>query len=142
MVAKPIWTLGSIVVTFGFVCLTDIFFRANSVSDALYIISSVGNIDVFYVVDILYTFKSVLLEPNLWFNRLSFDFGSVVFQMTNGDFIMSLILIPTLLFVESRNLLEKIQLHSSARFFLFYLLAVSIILFGVLTEKQFIYFQF
>jgi len=103
-------------VTFHIVCFTWIFFRANTVQDA------------FYIVSHLFTGW-----PNLFIESSSMAYGAlgltilliVQFLQTRG---------------EVRPILAKLPLP--IRWAIYYMLIFSIILFGVNGGSQFIYFQF
>lgn len=112
-------------VTFHFVCLGWIFFRANSLSDALYIIRHIP-------INILNTAK--LAEP---FKSLG-EFW----------FIFALLLISALLFVQvlqrSRPGTQFLNVRPTwLRWSFYYIIIFAIIIFAVVAEEsQFIYFQF
>ena len=128
--------------TFLFVCFAWIFFRANSVSDALYISSAITKIDFGIVKDLLYIPKSIILNPHQFFDRLNFDFGRMLFQMSKGDFLLCFAMIPGLVSLEWLHINDKLNALKKYRFGIYYLLAMAIFLFGIFSEKQFIYFQF
>lgn len=115
----------STVVTFGLVCLAWVFFRANSLADALYIL------------------------------RTMVTFGGGAFELTEGmgywqDVVLGGALIPLLLMAE--HFLHRhggnawLQRRALPVRWLVYMVGIlSVVLFGIygsLTEASFIYFQF
>ena len=128
--------------TFLFVCFAWIFFRANSLSDALYISSAIAKIDFGIVKDLLYIPKSIILNPHQFFDRLNFDFGRMLFQMSKGDFLLCFAMIPGLVSLEWLHINDKLNALKEYRFGIYYLLVMAIFLFGIFSKKQFIYFQF
>ena len=117
-----------IVVTFFLVCFAWIFFRANNISDAIYIISHLftGWEDIFHADD--------LMKNLLW--------GSLKFE-----WIIALASVGVLILVERGTGHGSIAEMISAkpiwiRWPAYYFIFLSILLFGVFGKKQFIYFQF
>lgn len=111
----------SIFLTFHLVLLGWIFFRANSLSDALYVLNNmfIGSFDI------------IILSSN---------FGSITNILLSISFILILELIH---FMQENNLFEKIyQKIPYSEWAYYYFLIFSILLFGVFENQQFIYFQF
>jgi alginate O-acetyltransferase complex protein AlgI len=115
-----------IIVTFLIVSFSWIFFRANSISDAFYIITH--------------------LFTNISFNANSF--GAKLVLMTN-DIILSLILIVFIVYMdilqEKKNktfLGFMADKGPAARIFFYLIILFIILLFGVFKNTTFIYFQF
>jgi len=115
-------------VTFSLVSLAWIFFRAHSISDALYILSHLftGWQDIFHA--------DVLIRNPLW--------GSLKFEWITG-----LASIGVLILVEwgarHGSMVEMISAKPIwIRWPAYYFILLSILLFGHFGTKQFIYFQF
>jgi len=117
-----------ILITFSSVCFAWIFFRANSISDALYIISHLftGWQDIFHA--------DVLIKDLLW--------GSLKFEWIIG---LTSIGVLTLIEWGARHgsIVEMISAKPIwIRWPAYYFILLSILLFGHFGTKQFIYFQF
>jgi alginate O-acetyltransferase complex protein AlgI len=117
-----------VLITFSWVCFAWIFFRANTISDAFYIIYNlfVGWGKVFTVKGL----RNVLFVTNLRF-----------------EFIVSFISIGLLLFVQLMerrgNLIDRFSEKPVwIRWPVYYFLLLAIVLCGNFGSKQFIYFQF
>lgn len=115
-------------VTFSLVSLAWVFFRAHSISDAIYILSHLftGWQDIFHA--------DVLIKNSLW--------GSLKFQGITG-----LASIGVLILVEwgarHGSIVEMISAKPIwIRWPAYYFILLSILLFGHFGTKQFIYFQF
>ncbi len=130
------------VITFCGVCFAWVFFRSNNVHDAFYIISKFTEINFIYLKDMAYQIKVGILEPGTLTKAFNINFGEFYFQSSVGDIILSFILIPALLLMESRRQNKNFTMRENYRSVLYLILAVSIVLFGVFSENQFIYFQF
>ncbi|MBO0930734.1 MBOAT family O-acyltransferase [Fibrella aquatilis] len=114
MLPKRLWHVGNVLITFGLVMLTWVFFRATSVRSALLILKKIGTLSP------LDALKTPLNATELWF---------------------SLLLIGFLLVKESRYLV--IPTRSTPLFFaIITLICFATYIFGVFTSNQFIYFQF
>ena len=112
------------IVTFVLVLFAWIFFRANSLNDAWFIVRELGN-----------------LSFNDYYQQIA-DVG-----MNKLDFLMSLVFIFILIvidfFQEKRKIIYPfIRFPKYVRWGFYYLMIFSIIMFGVDGQKQFIYFQF
>jgi D-alanyl-lipoteichoic acid acyltransferase DltB (MBOAT superfamily) len=124
-------------ITFTLICFAWIFFRANNISDAFYIISHLFD----GVGDFLLSFLASLL---------SFNFSSIVKVGSQ----MNVLAYEFVIVILSIGFMEFIQLkHDRIRFILarkpliyrwiaYYFMVMSILLFGVFKESGFIYFQF
>ena len=119
--------------TFVLVCLAWVFFRANSVHDAWYIITH------------MFTgfTESVQLIANNSFVRHRY----LLLNQTKEVFILSFGVIATLFLIElyqrNRSLRQTIQQYPMPVRFVFYnIIILSIILLGSFSEAEFIYFQF
>jgi alginate O-acetyltransferase complex protein AlgI len=118
-----IYDLINIVATFNLVSFAWIFFRSNSLADALYVI-------------------------NHLFSGIQFNIDASVLGLSGDvELMFAAFSILFLLFVEllhgddsMKNLLDK--RHIFIRWTVYYLLIFSILLFGVFNEEPFIYFQF
>jgi D-alanyl-lipoteichoic acid acyltransferase DltB (MBOAT superfamily) len=107
--------------TFAFVNFTMIFFRADSLADALYIATHL-------------------------FTGLEFTFPSIK-AFTAFDFIFSIVLVVSLELVQAVNdrrpLMRIIATQPVViRWTLYYSIVFMIIMFGVFTKRTFVYFQF
>ncbi len=117
-------------VTFHLVLLAWIFFRANSLSDAWYIVCNlVPNL-------------SVLTVKELYWGLLTEAYGLNIYEF--------FIAIVSILFMEYIHLLQR---HSGIRnmlshrplwirWLVYYIMILSTLIFGVFEQQQFIYFQF
>lgn len=110
------------VFTFFLVCFAWIFFRANNLGEALFVIDNILNMDVGY-------------------NQFYLEAKMTGISMLN--FILCFFYLTFLTFVELTDL--KIH-HPSKKLFLrflfYYFILFSIIFFGVDGKEAFIYFQF
>lgn len=116
-----------VVITFGLTCLAWIFFRAESIFDALLII------------------KKIFYSP--WGTSWGGGMESIFCGRSKMDFFIAIISIITLEFVQlwahGNDLIARVNaLPTYIRWILYYLLIFSIILFGMLGASKFIYFQF
>lgn len=117
-----IYSLIKILITFNLTSFGWIFFRANSFSDAIYIVTHLFS------------------DWNLNFLR-----SSVIFNRVNLIIIFFFILFMELVhFVQEKKGIRPIfyKLPAYIRIFLYYLIIMIILLSGVFNKTQFIYFQF
>ncbi len=117
-----------VLITFFLVCFAWIFFRADTISDALSIIPN-----LFAGWGAVFTIKAWDTMP--FFTDLKFEF------------VVSLIAIGILLFVQlmerQGNIIDRLSAQPVwVRWPAYYSLLVAILLFGNFGSKQFIYFQF
>lgn len=136
-------------ITFFLVVIAWVFFRANTVGDALTLLKrSISSDFVLQVRDLLWVFKSSLLNPQNINWEYPLKLGNEVLHITFSEFIIAILAIlsmETIHFLQSRySLREQIsKFHWTARWFLYYLLIISIVFFGVFdSQSKFIYFQF
>jgi len=110
----------SILITYHLIAFAWIFFRANSISDAFYIVLN--------------------LFSNFNFKILHWGLDMFEFKIA----LASIFLVLTVDFLQlHKNIIET--LHNKNKFFrwgIYYLMVMSILLFGKFGEAQFIYFQF
>ncbi len=106
-----------IVVTFHLITLAWIFFRANNITEAL-----------FFIKNIFHGW------PNLFIDTTALGHGFAG--------ILSLIIVELLLFNDVLKPVEFIRLPLSMRWSILYFLLFMVILFGVDSDKAFIYVQF
>jgi len=124
-------------ITFGLVLFAWIFFRAASITDALYICNAIfAGLPEF--------FSNIASVDSGWF-RLRL--GEIFSVMHWYDFVLSLLLIGFLIAADryGRTLLEyvmSIERPSMYRWALYYTATMSILLFGKFGASEFIYFQF
>ncbi len=119
-------------VTFSIVCLAWIFFRANSIHDAQYLLSGIFKYSPQYFslskVDLLYGLPNTYLGLPLW------------------KFLLTAALVPLFLVLDyivyTKKYRQLYLLPPFVRWSVYYILIFSIIIFGVFAKKQFIYFQF
>jgi len=114
----------SILLTFSFACITWIFFRSETIHKALYVLIHLFT-DFFKV------------------NKDGFLFDDI----SKRDLIFSLIFVAFTLFIERKKELHQISTKFNAlpifvRWTAYIICILSILLFGVFENKQFIYFQF
>jgi len=142
LAVAPLWRKMAgflqIAATFSMVSFSLIFFRAESMQDALYIVSHLfANLGSFVTLG----FQSVI----------QFQFGQGIFSpilvgQTLPNFFIAIISIASLLAVESMQFRGKVHFEmnpSWVRWGAYYVLILAILFFGVFdTAQQFIYFQF
>lgn len=122
-----------VLITFLLVTFAWIFFRASSVNDAFYVISK-----IFYYID----------NPNYWMLSKPDIHGlpSSYLGLPFWKFSFTFMLIPILLIIDwliLKKYLEKTNsMKSIITFPIYFILIISILVFGVFETKQFIYFQF
>ena len=114
---QSVLTIIKIIITFNFICFSWIFFRANTLTDAWYIVS--------------HLFKD-------W-PRVFIDTGSMSYGVLG---IMVLLFIEILQYKKKISLNSFFEIPILARWCVFYMLIFSIILTGVDSDSAFIYFQF
>ena len=120
--------------TFSLVCLGWIFFRANNLGDAIYIIS---NLFVNIPEDIL----SII--TNVGFGRsheLYIDQNKWVFIIA----VLSIVLMEAVHYLQRYHCLRQTisEFRPIVKWPIYYLFVLIIICFGVFDKSQFIYFQF
>lgn len=123
-----------ILTTFAFTCIGWVFFRANSLTDAFYILRNFGNGTGDFIVNIFnyYTWKNLFSLHGL---------------ITKNIFVIafvSLIVFIIVEIIERRiSIWQKIAEQPVwFRWFMYYSLVFSIITFGSFGLQDFIYFQF
>jgi alginate O-acetyltransferase complex protein AlgI len=114
--------------TFCIVCIAWIFFRANSISDAFYIISNLFDFSI--------PLNDSLRGMSLYINNPLWKFI--------GNFILILILIFVEILIQKNriNEISIIQKNPVIRWTLYTVLILNILIFGYFKVNQFIYFQF
>jgi len=144
-----IYKITHISITFFLVVVAWVFFRANTVSDAFLLFKRTVSTDfVLQVRDLLWVFKSSLLDPRNINWSYPIKLGNEVLHITFYEFVVAICAIGSMEiihFLQSRySLRESIsKFHWSLRWLLYYLLIISIILFGAFnSQSTFIYFQF
>ncbi|EDS77455.1 probable poly(beta-D-mannuronate) O-acetylase [Clostridium botulinum C str. Eklund] len=115
-----------VVITFILVDFAWIFFRANSMSDAIYIIKNLFNIS-----SSSHTGINILF--NLGLDKVSFIVG-----------IVSILIMETVHLIQEKiDIIENLEKSPIVfRWLCYYTVIFSIIVFGVFQQSQFIYFQF
>ena len=125
---KYIFKYISIFLTFNFVCFSFIFFRANSISDALYIVRNLFN---FGNKSSIAIFNSNLMKS-----------GFTQIDLINA--IISIIILQIVELIERKE--KSIDILKGKPLILrwtsYYALILWIIFFGVFGAREFIYFQF
>ncbi|MDH4202550.1 MAG: MBOAT family protein [Phycisphaerae bacterium] len=115
-VPKPIVTILRIIITFNLICLTWVFFRANTVEDAFYILTHLTQ-----------------GWPNLYYSLPSCFYGALG--------IIVLLLVQCV--QTKREILPLIaKQHIVARWTFYVIFFFSIVMLGIRNGAQFIYFQF
>jgi D-alanyl-lipoteichoic acid acyltransferase DltB (MBOAT superfamily) len=125
--------------TFGLVCITWIFFRANSVSDAIYILTHMED-------GVVSKLQMLPVVQGDWFKDWMGFEG--ILNFGKKDLVLSFLLIIMLMAVDALN--NKVNLiaylktqRPVLRFTVYTLLALLILIFGEYSNQgQFIYFQF
>jgi D-alanyl-lipoteichoic acid acyltransferase DltB (MBOAT superfamily) len=120
-IPKKIYSLICLFVTFSFVNITMVFFRANNLTDAFYVVTHM-------------------------FSGLSFDLPAT--PLFNGtDYVIAVVMLIMLELVQSAQ--TRIDLVTflagqkrTIRWAAYYAIIFLIIMFGVFTKNQFVYFQF
>ncbi len=118
-----------IVSTFILIDITWIFFRANTLSDAFYILSN------------------IFADFSLWFTSGYFErtLSSIAFYENNGvAIVLSIVFLLIIEMYEGKgNFLNKINnSHFIVRWIFYYIILILILFFGYFGQSQFIYFQF
>lgn len=120
----------SVLTTFGLVAFAWIFFRANSMSDAIYIaIHSITGIP-----DVIHR----ALTHQTVYQNLGLSTSFMVLM------VCSIILLETVHFYHNKYNLAIVfrRLPTPVRWAFYYAIVLAIIFFGVFENRQFIYFQF
>jgi alginate O-acetyltransferase complex protein AlgI len=130
---EPIRTASKIVLTFSLVCFAWIFFRANTVTDAFYIVSHLGT----GLAAVPYQLNNLaFIKMNILFGRDKFEFVFAVIALC----LMIGIQILQIRF-DVRELIRKQP--QWLRWSVYYVTLVIVLFFGAFNEsQQFIYFQF
>lgn len=116
---------------FVLVCFSWIFFRANSISDALYIIKysfvGLGNISQ--------VFAGVNLEHLLFMNQ-----GAKVFTVS----VVAILIMETVHLIQRNGSVSQLIMQKPAvvRWSVYYIALIAVLLFGQFGNQEFIYFQF
>lgn len=112
-------------ITFGLICIAFIFFRANTLNNAIYIINS------------LFTFS-----PEILFNGQLYQMG-----LDRPDFQLAIFLMLFLIAIQCfqtriniRSFLSK--QHLLFRWSIYYIVILSIAALGIFEVNEFLYFQF
>ncbi len=123
---KIITRFVQVITTFILVDFAWIFFRANSVSDAFYIINKLSDIQ---------------LNPSTWINSL-YKLG--VDKQTLITAVLSIIIMEIVhMFDRKGSFIEKLNTLSTwKRWALYYAFTLYFLFFGTFSEQDFIYFQF
>jgi alginate O-acetyltransferase complex protein AlgI len=127
----------SIMLTFSFVCISYVFFRANSVGDAFYIVTHT----ITGIPDLTNQLK--LLSNSSAFESLEFEMN----KLGISNVVLSLLLVLFLGAVEviqsKKNISEIFNRQPTyIRWSIYYGFILAIFFLGVFGNRQFIYFQF
>lgn len=120
-----------VLTVFVLVCFSWIFFRANSVADAFYIIqysfSGLGNISQ--------VFAGINLEHLLFMEQ-----GAKVFIVS----VIAIVLMELVHLVQRRGSVSALLMQRPAvvRWSVYYIALIAVLLFGQFGHQEFIYFQF
>jgi alginate O-acetyltransferase complex protein AlgI len=132
---KTFYSLIQISTTFSLVCLAFIIFRANSLSDALYIGKSI-------ITGLLPTVEAILYDTNMARMKMLY-LGNTKLEFLAFVIVPLLVLLMVHLIQEKypmRSLINKQPFY--IRWTLSYILILAIFVLGVYENKEFIYFQF
>jgi alginate O-acetyltransferase complex protein AlgI len=147
----PSWLYNSfsLILTFSFVCITYVFFRANSVKGAFYIIDNLASVQLQQISDLIYTCKSLITQSNdVTFHSYSVTLGSDKQAMGKvGDIFVSFIAIAFLVIIEWIGIKKNIVLYFSqkptlVKYTFYSIFMVLLISFAITKKVSFIYFQF
>ena len=125
------------IITFSLICFSWIFFRAETVSDAFYIIRNLFT----GILGWLYFFFTHLQAPE------SGKLEALVLGNMPFDLVIAILVIFLLMLIEwlqtTKNITDLIC-HKSwpKRWAAYYMLVIIIIVLGVYSNAKFIYFQF
>ncbi len=130
MLPKVVANFIGLAFTFGFVCFTDIFFRANTVQDAFYMIGKLGDIPA-EIGTILATHKFAFLNlPNLY--NFVYPAAAVIILLEVVNF-----------FSTKYDFNEQFGSKPTwMRWSIYYSSILLLLFYGVYEKHQFIYFQF
>jgi alginate O-acetyltransferase complex protein AlgI len=136
-----------LLLTFSLVCIAWVFFRANNLDDAIYILSHFKNTATSQFLDIAWAIKSFVLRTN----NITFD-SPITFNKqsigTVGNFLLAIAGIVMIeishIFQRRGNVRDMLANRPVViRWLAYYCLIMAIIFFGVFdSNDQFIYFQF
>jgi len=130
---SPLITASKVALTFMLVCFAWIFFRANTVSDAFYIVSHLGT-GLAAVPSQLNSLAFIKMNILLGRDKFEFLFALVALSLMIGIHILQIRF-------EVRNLIRKQP--KWVRWTVYYAALVIVLFFGAFNEsQQFIYFQF
>lgn len=120
----------SVLTTFGLVAFAWIFFRANSMSDAIYIATH----SITGIPDVIHR----ALTHQTVYQNLGLSTSFMVLM------VCSIILLETVHFFHNKYNLAIVfrRLPTPVRWAFYYAIVLAIIFFGVFENRQFIYFQF
>jgi D-alanyl-lipoteichoic acid acyltransferase DltB (MBOAT superfamily) len=134
----------STIITFICVNFAWLFFRSSNWENTKVLLCNIKRINILYIKDVLYQIKSVLFDVRNLSNPLNLDYGRINFQISIGDFVLSLGFIFGLMIYERfwSDLFVKFELNQNTTYVKIFALFSMILLFGVFSGTQFIYFQF
>lgn len=119
-----------ILITFSLICFSLIFFRANTVKDAFYIINNLFS-DIQNVNNIQYLYN------------ISTQLGLNIFEILMATTCMIILFIIEILEYKQRIYITLNKLPFIIRFIFYYIITIIILSMGVFSNAgQFIYFQF
>jgi D-alanyl-lipoteichoic acid acyltransferase DltB (MBOAT superfamily) len=110
------------IATFSFVFFTDIWFRANTIQDALFIIQNLSKID-----------GNLIGVPTISQYNFVLNFILIVFLIMTDIFLFK---------NWGKEILKENKMKSVVLYLTNAFLLLSILLFGVFEKQEFIYFQF
>ena len=119
--------------TFLLVSITWIFFRANNITDALYFIKQ-----IFFTI----TNKEFYIISKIDVYGNPYTYLGVAKWRFFSSFILIFILFTVDYLIYSKSLNKFLSYNMILRWTLYYILCISIFIFGVYNVNQFIYFQF
>jgi phosphatidylglycerophosphate synthase len=125
---------GNVLITFGFVCIGWVFFRATSLGEAWYILTHltqglghfITHVGSYYTWKNLFSLHGVLPKEDVYIALLSI-----------------VVLVGFDLVERNGSFWNKLQAYpASVRWGVYYAIVLCILAFGSFGEQQFIYFQF
>jgi alginate O-acetyltransferase complex protein AlgI len=128
-VPSPVRRVSNVAITFFLVTFAWIFFRANNVNDAIFIIKKIAECKIG-------DFKDVLTDAI----PLSETFKRIDLLIT----VLLILTLETVHYFQSTKNIERLFLHTpkTLRWSVYYFLILIILILGVFENRNFIYFQF
>lgn len=133
---KSLWHPLSVATTFFFVCVGWIFFRANTITDAYYILTH-GFIDLEKIVFAIFTVDTLSL------NRLIFEQKTTGLGLLQEDILIAVVSLGVMGIWEWLHATRKIKMIPQVMRYVMYISFILALLnLGITKKVPFIYFQF